>query len=349
MANGNPPGRFSSLDLWRLAELVEWKESFLQKLIEWFGEYAPMRFGETYLANPDLFPTRESGDPWGDRQVTIHLPGGPYRFSGLNDSQEATVRERFGVACLAADDGPRPSVQVEVLSIPGSHFLEMDRRGWTYDLDLECKPTSLRIAGLDFLGRLDWNPTLSGALWTPKDTKEFFPGAFENFFRILFSYRLLECGGAMIHSACVVDDGEAYLFVGTSGAGKSTISRLSLETGRSVLSDDLNALSVMKDGSVVEKLPFTGDLGPSTTELASYPLRAICRLQKGEKNEIQSISRAEAIASLVTCSPNVNVNPYRQDHLVANLQSLTRSVPTRVLTFSMDGDFWELLTNNSGA
>ncbi len=308
-----------------------------------------MRFGETYLANPELFPATGNGTPWGDRQVTIHLPGGPYRFSGLDDSQEATVRERLGVHCFDGDEGPRPSVEVKVFSVPGSLFLEMDRRGWTYDLDLECQPTSLRVAGLDFLGRLEWNPALSGALWTPKDTKRFFLGAFENFFRILFSYRLLECGGAMIHSACVVDDGEAYLFVGTSGAGKSTISKLSLETGRSVLSDDLNALSLMKDGSVVEKLPFTGDLGPSATDHASYPLRAICRLQKGENNDIQSMSRAEAIASLVTCSPNVNVNPYRQDHLVANLQSLTRSVPTRVLTFSMDGDFWELLRKSSGA
>lgn len=306
-----------------------------------------MRFGEAYLANPDLFPATGSSDPWGDRQVMIHLPGGPYRFFGLNDSQEAMVRERLGIHCLDADDGPRPSVEVEVFCVPGSHFLEMDRRGWTYDLDLECQPTSLRVAGMDFLGRLDWNSALSGALWTPKDTKQSFQGAFENFFRILFSYRLLECGGAMIHSACVVDDGEAYLFVGTSGAGKSTISRLSLETGRSVLSDDLNALSLMKDGSVVEKLPFTGDLGPSSTDLPSYPLRAICRLQKGDKNDIQPMSRAEAIASLVTCSPNVNVNPYRQDLLVANLQSLTRSVPTRVLTFSMDGDFWELLRNSS--
>ena len=218
-----------------------------------------------------------------------------------------------------------------------------DRRGWTYSLDIDSRPASVRIAGADFMGRFDWGPILRGAIWTSMRKKQLFQGVIENYFRILFSYRLLECGGAMIHSACVVDDGGAYLFVGTSGAGKSTIAKLSWETGRRILSDDLNALGLMESGSVVQKLPFGEDFGSTSPDRSTYPLRAICRLQKGPKNTIQHMSRAETIASLLTCSPNVNINPYQQGRLVSNLEELTSSVPTQVLTFSINGGFWDLL------
>lgn len=301
-----------------------------------------MRFGEAYLVDPALFPETRSGERWGNREVTIHLPGGPYRFSGLDGSQEEIVRERMGDLC-SDNEAALPGVEMEVFRVPDSRFLEFDRRGWTYSLDIDCQPASVRIAGADFMGRFDWGPYLRGALWTSMGKKQLFIGVIENYFRILFSYRLLECGGAMIHSACVVDDGGAYLFVGTSGAGKSTIARLSCETGRSVLSDDLNALRLMGSESVVQKLPFGVDFGSTSTDRATYPLRGICRLQKGCKNKIQPMSRAESIASLLTCSPNVNINPHQQDRLVSNLETLTATVPTWVLTFSLAGGFWELL------
>jgi hypothetical protein len=245
---------------------------------------------------------------------------------------------------MKADRDPTPSVTVPVCRTHQDDFRHFDQRGWEYSLDIDCQPSTVRIAGYDFMGRLDWNPELHGAIWTPVDKGSCFHGVFENYFRILFSYRLIECHGVLVHSSCVVDsDGNAYLFFGPSGSGKTTVSQLSLRTGRQVLSDDMNAVTASGHNTIVEKLPFFGDLGPTSTLDASYPLRAICRLQKGDIHSLQVMSRAEATAALLACSPNVNLNPFWQERLVSNLQTLVKTVPVYFLTFVRDGGFWDVL------
>lgn len=303
-----------------------------------------MSFGKKYLKNPNRFPESRWGETWGDRDVTIDLSGGPYRFNGLSDLQRDAVHHRFGHLCRKADDGPRPSIDIPVYRAHQNDFRHFDQQGWEYSLDIDCQPTTVRIAGYDFVGRLDWNPELTGAIWTPIDKGTSFHGVFENYFRILFSYRLMECHGVLVHSSCVVDDsGDAYLFFGPSGSGKTTVARLSLDTGRQVLSDDMNAVTPSGQNTVVEKLPFFGDLGPTSTLDTSYPLRAVCRLQKGENHKLRAMSRAEATAALLACSPNVNLNPFWQERLVSNLQALIQSVPVYFLTFARDEGFWDVL------
>lgn len=302
-----------------------------------------MSFGATYLEYPDLFPARRGGERCGDRQVIVTLPGGPYAFSGLDPAQEQIVRERLDGYCREEGDAAAAAVQTLVFRVAGADFLDIETRGWEYTLDLDYEPAAVRLAGLELMGRLDWNPALRGALWTSAFDRESFYGAFENFFRVLFAYRLLEGGGALLHSAGVVDGGGALLFLGRSGAGKSTLARLSLESGRTVLSDDMNALWPAEEGPSVARLPFTGDFPVRSSESGYYPLRAICRLQKGERNSLAPMRAAEALAALVACSPSVNRDPYRRERLLANLTALVRSVPTHVLTFSRAGGFWELL------
>ena len=54
-----------------------------------------MSFGAGFLHNPDLFPARPAGEPWGDRELVLDLPGGPYRFSGLSADQVESALGRF--------------------------------------------------------------------------------------------------------------------------------------------------------------------------------------------------------------------------------------------------------------
>ncbi|HYH46069.1 MAG TPA: hypothetical protein VEG34_10305, partial [Thermoanaerobaculia bacterium] len=199
-----------------------------------------MSFGQSFLRNPDLFPARPAGEPWGARELVLDLPGGPYGFSGLSADQEETALARFGDLRLASE--PAPAVTTSVFRAAAEDFREIDTRGWEYGLDFDSGPSSVRLAGLDLVGRLDWRPALRGALWTSVGAGDRFPGIFENFCRVLVAYRLHELGGAVIHGAAVVDGGEALLFAGPSGAGKSTVSRMALERGLALLSDDLNAL-----------------------------------------------------------------------------------------------------------
>jgi hypothetical protein len=301
-----------------------------------------MTFGETFLEHPDLFPARRSGEPWGDRSVVLDLPAGPYLFTGLETSQEDAIQKKMADYLVASRDGDEPVV-TRVFRAAPNDFRRFDLLGWEYVLDIDCSPSAVRIAGLEFMGKLDWSPMLAGGLWTSLNEGERFSGAFENFFRVISSYRLLERGGALVHSAGVIDDGRAFVFIGTSGSGKTTLSRLSLEAGRRVLSDDMNILLSGQDGPLVNKVPFAGELGPTATDRGSYPLKAVCRLEKGQTNALRPMGHAEAVATLMTCSPNVNHNPFRHQQLLEILATIVQSVPAYVVTFAKDGGLWDAL------
>ena len=314
-----------------------------------------MSFGEGFLRFPDLFPGRRSGEPWGDRAVALEVVGGPYLFTGLSPRQEELVRQRFSGLCGLGEEAA--AVVSRVFRAPAADFLDRDVRGWEYTQDMDHAAGSVRVAGLRLMARLDWTPALAGALWTcEEEGDEWTAAVFENFFRVLAAYRLLVEGGAVIHSAGVTDGASAWLLLGPSGAGKTTASRLCLEAGATVLSDDLNAVRLGphlpgpplpwgEEGEQrprIERLPFTGDLGGRSGGPAAYPLRAILRLAKGE-DALRPLSPAAALAGLVAATPFVNRDPWRRNALLAILEGLARSVPAYELTFSLGSRLWDIL------
>lgn len=301
-----------------------------------------MSFGERFLAQPDLFPARPSGEAWGPRVAVLDLPGGPYRFTGLSEAQAAIVGERFAGRRLP--DSVPGAVAAAVFRAAPTDFLTFDTRGWEYALDTDFAADSVRLAGIAIAARLDWRPALAGALWTPDGGEELFAGIFENFFRVLAAYRLLETGGAILHSAGVVRGGGAFLFLGRSGAGKTTISRLSEARGATVLSDDMNALVLDGGRPAVAALPFTGDLGDRGSAPSRHPLHALVRLEKAAEDGLLPLSRAEAAACLFACSPFVNADPHRREALFGNLLELADAAAGGwALRFSLAGGFWSIL------
>ncbi|HEY6323193.1 MAG TPA: hypothetical protein VJA16_16745 [Thermoanaerobaculia bacterium] len=323
-----------------------------------------MSFGARFLRHPERFPERQRGDAWGDRELRLDLPGGPYQLLGLSASQEDGVLATFpaagavpGGAFAAGAMGATgdPPVPIQLLRCTPDEFLPVDVRGWDYGLDFDWSPAAVKMAGLGLFGRLDWRPGgvgmggLAGALWIHEDGGERFPGVFENFLRVLVAYRLLELGGAVLHSAGVVRDGAAFLFLGRSGAGKTTAARLSLARGAEVLSDDLNALVIGAKGGaggcVVLKLPFTGDLGERRALRPPLPLGGLLRLAQDSADALAPLSRAETLACLLACAPFVNVDPHRRERLEQVLLALAAAAAPRAYTlrFSLSGGFWSII------
>lgn len=300
-------------------------------------------FGTRYLKYPELFPARRGGERRGAHQATIEFAGGPYLFRGLDSEQLARVRGHFGDQCSRSDPPPAPAVAIEVYRAAAGDFLPPLLDGTPYSFDMDHQPSEIRIAGWGFMARIDWTPGLAGALWLPHTAGPFRIEPVENYFRALVAYRLLDLRGALLHSAGVVRGGGAYLFIGPSGAGKTTVSRISLEAGLAVLSDDLNALVKEEEGILVEKLPFSGELGMTRTRSNRYPAQVLCRLEQGSGNRLRPMSRAEILAALVACSPFANTDPHRFGQLLENLEELTEQVRAYRLTFTPDARFWELL------
>lgn len=302
-----------------------------------------MAFGAAYLVHPDLFPARFAGESWGNGQLELDFVGGPYRFEGLSARQEKDLRERFGPLCRPPSGAA--SRRTRLFKLAENELQRPDLQGTNYSFDRRPAATAVDLAGWDFCARLELEP-LSGGLWTPEDGGLAFLCLLENYFRVLVAYRLLELGGALLHSSAAVAAGAAHLFLGPSGAGKTTAARMSREVGLEVLSDDINALCPQDGAVVVEKLPFAGEMAQEPTPRQSWPLGSLQRLKKGGHHR-EALRPSQTLALLLSCAPFVNADPYRNERLVENLERLVRSFPAFELRFEKGQDFWPLIVGAS--
>jgi hypothetical protein len=277
-------------------------------------------------------PATTEGRPWGKEEATLEAAGIPIGIEGLSPVQ------RDMLAKLHPVSGGEPRARVSLFRAHREAFRPIDPRGWSYALDFDYGADRTHLVGIDWMARLEWNPGMSASLWVVTESPASFEGAFENFLRVLAAHVLLLEGGALLHSASVVTREGAHLFVGPSGAGKSTISRAAQSTGRTVVSDDLN---VITPGLALGGSSFFSEIGSHREGL--LPLRGIYRLEKGTEDAVRPIGRAEALASLIACTPFVNRSRFLAHRLWANLGALIQRVPTYVLTFRREADFWSLL------
>lgn len=301
-----------------------------------------MTFGTQFLTYPELFPARLAGESWGSQSLYLRLAGADYALTGLSEIQQAAISVRFGALCRAT--ATDVAAELHLYQAEAEDFLGIPYPGWAYSLDCDYQPQHLRLAGLGLMARLELAPTWRGGLWVPTaDAQMVADGTLENILRVLVAYRLLAQGGLLLHSAGTVRDGAAYIFFGHSGAGKSTISRLNLSAGLTVLSDDMNALVWRAGQWWVEKLPFAGDLGQNAVDAGCYPLHGLYRLVKAPHHALHPLLPARATASLLACAPYVNQNPHLLDSLLIEANRIVTGVTVAQLEFALDSGFWRCL------
>ncbi|MCQ2142574.1 MAG: phosphoenolpyruvate carboxykinase [Bacteroidales bacterium] len=112
--------------------------------------------------------------------------------------------------------------------------------------------------------------------------------------RIAFAQRILFYKGILMHSSVVVLDGKGYMFLGKSGTGKSTHSRLWINAfGAELLNDDNPAVRQMADGTFkVFGTPWSGKT--PCYRNASAPLEALVRLEQGKANFFERLYKVKA-------------------------------------------------------
>ena len=105
----------------------------------------------------------------------------------------------------------------------------------------------------------------------------------------------------LFHGSCVAVDGTGYLFTAKSGTGKSTHTRLWRELlgDRAVMVNDDKPLIQMNpdDTATVYGTPWDGKHHLSTN--INVPLKALCILERAEKNTIRQITAGEAYPMLL--------------------------------------------------
>ena len=124
--------------------------------------------------------------------------------------------------------------------------------------------------------------------------------ALNNALMLLFAFTTAHLDLLEMHASVVVKDGRGYLFLGPSGTGKSTHSRLWLEQfpDAELLNDDNPILRVMPDGTArVYGSPWSGKT--PCYKAADVPAGACVWLRQAPENRIQRLSPVDAYVALL--------------------------------------------------
>ena len=153
----------------------------------------------------------------------------------------------------------------------------------------------------------------------------------------IFYSHLVLYSGMMLHASAVELNGEAYLFSGPSGMGKSTHTKMweNLFPGARVFNDDKPALRLLDGKWYAYGTPWSGK-GENINLKA--PLKAICFLRRGEKPSIRRLSPIEALSAITDQTIVRFHNPELMDLLAELLNSLLDKVPVYELIATKDPD-----------
>ena len=131
----------------------------------------------------------------------------------------------------------------------------------------------------------------------------------------------------LTHASVVVNDGKAYLFLGRSGTGKSTHSRLWQQTieGTIALNDDHPILRINEQGNVIAYgSPWSGKTPCYRNESAT--VGGIVRIKRALENKIRRLSPIESYASLLTSCFGMTWDKDLADGKDQTLQSIITTV-----------------------
>ena len=141
----------------------------------------------------------------------------------------------------------------------------------------------------------------------------------------------------LMHGSAVAVNGEAFLFTAPSGTGKTTHTRLWLENipGAFVVNGDKPLIRAEDSGCTVCGTPWAGKEGWNTN--ATVPLRAICILERGEKNHISPLTFSQAFPAFFA---QVYRSSNRADTMktMELIKKLSRTVRLYRLSCNMDPD-----------
>lgn len=271
----------------------------------------------------------------------MHLCLGGWRLAVVCDppAVAAAAAQRYAAFTAGATAGP-PDLTLTVTFLPATEDAHSQH---------PLLETRLVVAGTDYL--LD-APDIRGRIeLTDQRASLRLPSCdplrdLEYYLRIVMAALAYQRGGLLVHGAALVLDGQAHLFIGQSGSGKSTV--VALSPHAVALGDDLVLLRPTAQGWQAYGTPFWNwQAGQRAGQTSQGALRGIYKLVQSPEVRLEPLPRAAAVAELAANCPIVNDVPEWWPGLLGVCRELASAVPVQRLFFRKDNAFWNVIAGGS--
>ena len=158
------------------------------------------------------------------------------------------------------------------------------------------------------------------------------PSVLDKLLMIAFIYSAARYRTVLLHASCIRKDTWGVAFIGHSGAGKSTHSRLWLShiSGTSLLNDDQPAVRVEEDGTVtVYGTPWSGKTPCYKAEKAT--LKGLFRMVQAPHNEVRPLTPVLLFRELLASCSMMKTDAVTFRMIVATLGKIVAQVPGFIL------------------
>ncbi len=162
---------------------------------------------------------------------------------------------------------------------------------------------------------------------------------------LLCNLSKLQIGNLLLHSAAIIHRDRLFLFGGSSGAGKSTVSNISKDQGDYVLDEDQVRIKIGEGGLIT-----VGAWGYSL-KTSNTPLSAIIKLVKDSENELIPIPKNKTAEFLFDRTQEIFGNTKSQEYIFEifqNVSMIARNIPGYELHFRKSPDFWKVIDAELG-
>lgn len=160
----------------------------------------------------------------------------------------------------------------------------------------------------------------------------------DSLLRVLLSHVLLRRRGFLLHAATMVSKGRAYVFMGRSGAGKSTVA--SLSPAGSVLTDEVSLIRFVHGAWRAFGTPFWGEFRAAGQNI-SVPLAGIFSLVQAAENLRTPLFPKPALTALLANTLFFSSVREDREKLLGIQSELLSTVPIYRFEFRKEITFWE--------
>lgn len=262
---------------------------------------------------------------------------------------ESTMPRNFAPFLSVEAPGENPAVTLEIKTSAS----ERPVQGGGEPLSVACNDlgtTALYADGDSWLialtpcpgeapRHMEMSRTYTAAtLWLNGPADPFATFVIDSMTRIFFSQYAASRNALILHASVVVCDGRAFMFMGKSGTGKSTHSRLWLENFPSctLLNDDCPMIIAGDDDTFLAcGTPWSGKT-PCWRDLR-FPLGGIARLRQAPVNRFIPLAGIDSFVALIPGMSVMTSDERLYSDASSTVLRLVSAVPTGILECLPDG------------